>query len=65
MFNVVEELFAPGRKHTEEERQRMSLVLDEVGRGGRGEGPIDLASGVVVVRARPQRPAPEEPGTGG
>ncbi|KUL37116.1 hypothetical protein ADL22_22830 [Streptomyces sp. NRRL F-4489] len=68
MFNIVEELFAPGRKNTEEERQRMSLVVDDVGEGGPGEGPIDLASGVVVVRvpvrdvARGERPASEEPG---
>ncbi|UQA97753.1 DUF6191 domain-containing protein [Streptomyces halobius] len=50
MFNVVEELFAPGRKHTDEERQRMSLVVDDVGDGDPGEGPIDLASGKVVIR---------------
>ncbi|MEW1672505.1 DUF6191 domain-containing protein [Streptomyces noursei] len=64
MFNVVEELFAPGRKHTDEERQKMSLVLDDVGDGEPGTGPIDLASGVVVVRSRPQPPAPEG-GAGG
>ncbi|WP_043266241.1 DUF6191 domain-containing protein [Streptomyces sp. CT34] len=51
MFNVVEELFAPGRKHTEEERQKLSLVVDDVGDGDPGHGPIDLASGVVVIRA--------------
>ncbi|WP_018539192.1 DUF6191 domain-containing protein [Streptomyces sp. MspMP-M5] len=51
MFNVVEELFAPGRKHTDEERQRMTLVVDDVGDEDPGKGPIDLASGVVVVRA--------------
>ncbi|GGU44716.1 hypothetical protein GCM10010211_05430 [Streptomyces albospinus] len=59
MFNVVEELFAPGRKHTEEERQKLSLVVDDVGDGDPGQGPIDLASGVVVIRARrDDRPAP-------
>ncbi|MEV0370892.1 DUF6191 domain-containing protein [Streptomyces sp. NPDC050636] len=51
MFNVVEELFAPGRKHTDEERQKMSLVVDDVGDSDPGEGPIDLASGTVVVKA--------------
>ncbi|MER6051464.1 DUF6191 domain-containing protein [Streptomyces sp. NPDC001793] len=51
MFNVVEELFAPGRKHADEERERMTLVVDDVGDGDPGKGPIDLASGVVVVRA--------------
>lgn len=52
MFNIVEELFAPGRKHTDEERQKMSLVVDDVGDGDPGEGPIDLSSGSVVIRTR-------------
>ncbi|WP_327154639.1 DUF6191 domain-containing protein [Streptomyces tubercidicus] len=53
MFNIAEELFAPGRKHTDEERQKMSLVVDDVGDGDPGKGPIDLSSGTVVVRAAP------------
>ncbi|MGW2919078.1 DUF6191 domain-containing protein [Streptomyces angustmyceticus] len=55
MFNIAEELFAPGRKHTDEERQKMSLVVDDVGDGDPGKGPIDLTSGTVVVRAPGQR----------
>ncbi|MGD3105892.1 DUF6191 domain-containing protein [Streptomyces sp. YGL11-2] len=63
MFNVVEELFAPGRKRTEEERQKLSLVVDDVGDGDPRHGPIDLGSGVVVVRAgRDARPAPGNTG---
>ncbi|MFF4949059.1 DUF6191 domain-containing protein [Streptomyces chattanoogensis] len=58
MFNVVEELFAPGRKHTDEERQKMSLVVDDVGEGDAPwEGPIDLSSGTVVVKAPRPRPS--------
>ncbi|MFD9208354.1 DUF6191 domain-containing protein [Streptomyces sioyaensis] len=59
MFNVVEELFAPGRKHTDEERQKMSLVVDDVGDADPAKGPIDLSSGTVVVKAprRQQDPA--------
>ncbi|MFE3550594.1 DUF6191 domain-containing protein [Streptomyces kronopolitis] len=58
MFNVVEELFAPGRQHTEEERQRMTLVVDDVGDADPAKGPIDLSSGTVVVKApQPQRDA--------
>ncbi|WP_327688266.1 DUF6191 domain-containing protein [Streptomyces tubercidicus] len=53
MFNIAEELFAPGGKHTDEERQKMSLVVDDVGDGDPGKGPIDLSSGTVVVRAAP------------
>ncbi|MFE1773211.1 DUF6191 domain-containing protein [Streptomyces sp. NPDC059008] len=29
----------------------MSLVVDDVGDGDPGTGPIDLSSGVVVIRA--------------
>ncbi|MFI1968960.1 DUF6191 domain-containing protein [Streptomyces cinnamoneus] len=52
MFNVIEELFAPGREHTEEERNRLELVRDDVGDGDPGAGPIDLESGHVVIRPR-------------
>ncbi|MEV5123467.1 DUF6191 domain-containing protein [Streptomyces decoyicus] len=60
MFNIAEELFAPGRKHTDEERQKMSLVVDDVGDGDPGKGPIDLSSGTVVVRAPGQRQGQEQ-----
>ncbi|UWE12056.1 DUF6191 domain-containing protein [Actinacidiphila bryophytorum] len=51
MFNILEELFAPGRKHTDDERNRLELFRDEEGNGDPARGPIDLASGKVVVRA--------------
>ncbi|MFG3657965.1 DUF6191 domain-containing protein [Streptomyces sp. NPDC047706] len=63
MFNVFEDLFAPGRKHTREERNRLELTRQDVGDGDPGRGPIDLASGKVVVRA--PEPAGEDPGTVG
>ncbi|WP_432013472.1 DUF6191 domain-containing protein [Streptomyces cucumeris] len=52
MFNLIEELFAPSRRHTEEERNRLEVTLDEVGSNDPGRGPIDLDSGRVVVRPR-------------
>jgi hypothetical protein len=52
VFNLIEELFAPGHKHTEEERNRLEVTLDEVGDSDPGKGPIDLDSGHVVVRPR-------------
>ncbi|MFE6492419.1 DUF6191 domain-containing protein [Streptomyces sp. NPDC057748] len=55
MFNFFEELFAPGRKHTSDEQKRLELTRVDLGVGDPGRGPIDLASGKVVVRA---------PGTG-
>ncbi|MFE9775979.1 DUF6191 domain-containing protein [Streptomyces sp. NPDC005931] len=50
MFNAFEELFAPGRKHTHDERKRLELTREDVGDADPGRGPIDLASGRVVVR---------------
>ncbi|MFE5483551.1 DUF6191 domain-containing protein [Streptomyces sp. NPDC056527] len=50
MFNLAEELFAPGRKHTEDERQRLALTREDQGDGDPGEGPIDLTSGRVTIR---------------
>lgn len=61
MFNLVEELFAPGRRHTEEERQRLEHTRVEAGSNDPGEGPIDLRSGQVLIR--PRRGG--EPGPGG
>ncbi|MFF4274850.1 DUF6191 domain-containing protein [Streptomyces sp. NPDC001536] len=56
MFNTFEELFAPGRKHTQDEQNRLALTREDVGDNDPGRGPIDLASGKVVVR----RPTPDE-----
>ncbi|MGW0817752.1 DUF6191 domain-containing protein [Streptomyces viridiviolaceus] len=50
MFNVFEDLFAPGRKHTRDEQNRLELTREDVGDGDPGHGPIDLGSGKVVVR---------------
>ncbi|MFF6999293.1 DUF6191 domain-containing protein [Streptomyces sp. NPDC008313] len=54
---MFEELFAPGRKHTEDERNRLETTREDTGDNDPGRGPIDLSSGKVVVR-RPARPAP-------
>lgn len=58
MFNAFEELFAPGRKHTRDEQNRLELTREDVGDSDPGRGPIDLASGKVVVRP-PEPTAPE------
>ncbi|GGU99175.1 DUF6191 domain-containing protein [Streptomyces spectabilis] len=50
MFNVFEQLFAPGRKHTDDEKKRLELTRVDVDDGDPGKGPIDLSSGKVVVR---------------
>ncbi|MET7569763.1 DUF6191 domain-containing protein [Streptomyces sp. NPDC005492] len=64
MFNMFEELFSPGRKHTEDERNRLEMTREDVGDGDPGRGPIDLESGKVVVRlpdpsADPSATSPE------
>ncbi|WFB07260.1 DUF6191 domain-containing protein [Streptomyces sp. LX-29] len=52
MFNLIEQLFSPGRRHTEEERRRNEITLDETGSADPGRGPVDLDSGHVVIRPR-------------
>lgn len=56
MFNVFEQLFAPGRKHTDDENKRLELSRVDVDDGDPGRGPIDLSSGKVVVRVPQQAP---------
>nr|WP_308406148.1 DUF6191 domain-containing protein [Streptomyces panaciradicis] len=58
MFNAFEEVFAPSRKHTDDERKRLELSREDVGDNDPGRGPIDLDSGKVVIR--PSGTADEE-----
>ncbi|MFJ1826973.1 DUF6191 domain-containing protein [Streptomyces sp. NPDC088178] len=64
VFNFFEELFAPGRRHAAEEQKRLELTRVDLGVGDPGHGPIDLASGKVIVRASGTG-ADRSPGTGG
>jgi hypothetical protein len=57
MFDFFDELFAPGRRHTEEERNRLELTREDEGSSDPARGPIDLTSGTVTVRL------PDKPGT--
>lgn len=50
VFNMIEELFNPGRKHTDEEKKRLELSRIDVNDGDPGRGPIDLESGKVLIR---------------
>ncbi|WP_259333977.1 DUF6191 domain-containing protein [Streptomyces umbrinus] len=58
---MIDELFAPGRKHTDEERKRLELTRVDLNDGDPGRGPIDLASGKVVVRLPTQTGDETEP----
>ncbi|MER7689447.1 DUF6191 domain-containing protein [Streptomyces sp. NPDC097610] len=62
MFNMFEELFAPGRKHTNDERKRLELSRVDLNDGDPGRGPIDLTSGKVVVRLPKQERGQEQEG---
>ncbi|MFB8402871.1 DUF6191 domain-containing protein [Streptomyces sp. NPDC055912] len=59
MFDPLAELFAPGRRHTEEELRRQALTREDPGDADPSRGPIDLTSGRVTIRA-PRRPAAGE-----
>jgi hypothetical protein len=59
VFNMFEELFAPGRKHTDDERKRLELSRVDLNDGDPGRGPIDLSSGKVVVRLPKQEEGQE------
>jgi Family of unknown function (DUF6191) len=57
MFNLIEELFSPGRRHTDDERRRLEHTRVEEGSNDPGQGPIDLSSGRVLIRPREQEAA--------
>ncbi|MEV7375080.1 DUF6191 domain-containing protein [Streptomyces sp. NPDC090301] len=63
VFDPLAELFAPGRRHTEEELRRQALTREDPGDADPSRGPIDLTSGRVTIRA-PRRPAAGEAAAG-
>ncbi|MFB7410762.1 DUF6191 domain-containing protein [Streptomyces sp. NPDC056202] len=63
VFDPLAELFAPGRRHTEEELRRQALTREDPGDADPSRGPIDLTSGRVTIRA-PRRPTAGDAATG-
>ncbi|MEU8552029.1 DUF6191 domain-containing protein [Streptomyces roseoverticillatus] len=59
MFNVFEEVFAPGRKHAHDEEKRLELTREDTGDADPARGPVDLDSGRVVIRLPQQGSAQE------
>ncbi|WP_198035141.1 DUF6191 domain-containing protein [Streptacidiphilus rugosus] len=55
-MGIFDDLFAPGRRHTEEERNRLEWTRDEEGEGDPHRGPIDLDGGHVVIRVPQDAP---------
>ncbi|GHA74690.1 DUF6191 domain-containing protein [Streptomyces termitum] len=69
MFGGLDEFFAPGRRHAEEERRRLALTREDAGDADPSRGPIDLSSGRVTIRvpgsgAEPGAVPGTEPGRG-
>ncbi|WUT33029.1 DUF6191 domain-containing protein [Streptomyces sp. NBC_00691] len=65
MFDPLAELFAPGRRHTEEELRRQALTREDPGDADPSRGPIDLTSGRVTIRAPRRTTAGDGAGGGG
>jgi hypothetical protein len=49
-MSVFFDIFQPGRRHVDDERNRLEWTRDEEGEGEPDRGPIDLESGVVTIR---------------
>ncbi|MFK0210711.1 DUF6191 domain-containing protein [Streptomyces sp. NPDC090298] len=50
VFGGLDEFFAPGRRHIEEERRREALTREDPGDADPARGPVDLSSGRVTIR---------------
>ncbi|MFD8635286.1 DUF6191 domain-containing protein [Streptomyces sp. NPDC059533] len=57
VFNMIEELFGPSRRHTDEEKKRLELSRVDINDGDPGRGPIDLESGRVLIRLEEEPPS--------
>ncbi|ANW17935.1 hypothetical protein I3J09_06790 [Streptomyces clavuligerus] len=62
MFQTFDEFFVPGTRHLTEERNRLELTREDAGTGDPCRGPVDLGSGLVLVRrAEEPHEGPPEP----
>ncbi|MFB0618090.1 DUF6191 domain-containing protein [Streptomyces sp. AGS-58] len=61
MFEAFDDLFAPGRKHTRDEQNRLALTREEAGDNDPGRGPIDLTSGKALIRLPEPKPTGPKP----
>jgi len=49
--SIFVDMFLPGRRHLEDERNRLERTRDQEGLGDPHRGPIDLDSGTVTIKA--------------
>lgn len=58
-MNILDEVFHPSARHHQEERQRLEWMRDDEGEGDPCRGPIDLDSGIVHIRVKPESGRPD------
>ncbi len=63
MLDALQQLFAPGGQHTDNEKQRLDHTRVVEGHHDPGQGPIDLDSGtaLLLVAALPPAVLPKQP----
>jgi hypothetical protein len=60
--SVFFELFSPGQQHRVDELERLEHTREVEGNNEPGRGPIDLTSGVVLIKPKASSPGGEEAG---
>jgi hypothetical protein len=58
--SVFFELFSPGGRHRVDEQERLEHTREVEGVNEPGRGPIDLTSGVVLIKPKDSSPEGEE-----
>ncbi len=61
-MSIFDELFNPGARFREDEKNRLEWMRDDTGEGDPHRGPIDLDSGAVQIRVAPVVAPVVEPG---
>lgn len=59
-MSVFFELFSPGGRHRVDEQERLEHTREAEGVSEPGRGPIDLTSGVVLIKPKASSPEGEE-----
>lgn len=52
-MSIFFDLFSPGQRHRVDEQERLEHTREVEGLGEPGRGPVDLNSGVVLIKASP------------
>ncbi|HEU5332814.1 MAG TPA: DUF6191 domain-containing protein [Actinocrinis sp.] len=60
-MSIFFDLFNPNNRNRTEELRRLENTREEEAQGEPGRGPIDLKSGMVVIRPPAKKPQAEEP----